>query len=171
MKQHLTEEELKCKLNLIIPNSNFIHNRKIKESNIRSRPDFHCPIIKTLIEFDGYYHYNNTKTILRDCRNIKEYERLGYKIIRIPYFVQLDDKICKLLFGVEMDLSNEYPHGFISDKALLPSDFNELGIERFQEDLKKFSIIKEYIVKSLKDKIEISSKEMVLPKKLYYLVE
>lgn len=88
---------------------------------------------------------------------------MGYKVIHIPYFVQLSKPVIKLLFDIDFDWEQQYPHGFIDEKAMLPVDYNYFGIFRFKEYLKKFEIVKPEIIHSLEAKIKLLGEENVLP--------
>lgn len=57
-----------------------------------------------------------------------------------------------------------YPNGFIDKKAVLPSDFCELGIELFKNDLVKFEYHAQEIIESLKEK----SKKKVMQSLLFH---
>ena len=97
---------------------------------------------------------------------------MGYTIIRIPYFVQLSTIVIKELFHKTYSMTQEYPHGFISEKALLPSDFCEMGIGRFINDLNRFSYIQRDIIKSLVDRVDEADQILlVLPPHLLYFPE
>lgn len=95
--------------------------------------------IKLIVEFDGYQHYNNSKTQRRDIQNNKKYFDLGYKVIRIPYFIQLTASVYKRLFidsGFDLGINynrlvENFSHGFVDSKALSPIDFNIIGWNRF----------------------------------------
>ena len=53
---------------------------------------------------------------------------MGYKIIRVPYFVQLSSDVIKQLFGIDIDYKQIFPHGFIVDKnEVLPYILRILG--------------------------------------------
>lgn len=166
--KYLTEKTLTDFLSIL--SDDWIHNKTVPDSERKSRPDYRSEKLKVIVEFDGYQHYNSTARILADITNTEAYEKLGYRVIRIPYFIQLDQRTIKTLFGVDMDYTNGYPHGFISNTALLPCDFCELGLERFEKDLGVFSCVAEDIISSLKNKI--SEKEdirLVLPSSLSHI--
>lgn len=159
--EYLTQDSLYEFLKKAFPKKEIIVNKTIKETNIKNRPDFR--IDNLLIEFDGYLHYSKSTTQKNDEIKEKIYTDHGFSIIHIPYFVQLSTDVIKLLFNINMKWKQTYEHGFIDDKALLPADFNEKGLIRFFEDIKKYSIIKKEIYKSLDDKIEKLGIEVVLP--------
>jgi hypothetical protein len=139
-------------------------------SNIQSRPDFRCDALKLIIEFDGYRHYNDIKTIINDHNKSYVYGNMGYKIIRIPYFIQLSTIMIKQLFGVDYEYIQSYQHGFIDEAALLPANFNEEGVKRFIKDLDTYKFAHSEIIMSLKNKIRICNNiDMVLPPSLHYL--
>lgn len=119
------------------------------------RPDYVSNKHMIIVEFDGYLHYTKSKTVLDDLEKDKIFSDLGYTVIRIPYFVQLDRRVMNNLFG--NFVSNcydyvDYPHGFIDPKAVLPADFCSLGVQRFKSDLERFDFIRDEILDSLKMK-------------------
>lgn len=169
--EYLTEEKLKIFLYDYIDNE-FEFNKSVPFSkNKRLRPDFINEKLKLIVEFDGYGHYLNPKQILNDQFKDKEYPQLGYRIIRIPYFVQLSSDVINNLFKLNIDYKQTYPHGFIDKKAILPSSYCELGINRFLQDLEKFSFIKKDILESLKQHKDFSKNiDLILPKSIQYLI-
>ena len=177
MKYYINEKRLKELLETLNENKlEILHNRKVPESFLRNRPDF---IInkKFIIEFDGYRHYNNSKNIIKDIETEKDWNELGYKIFRIPYFIQIRSDIKEIISKVlNIDISkiieNDYKSGFWDEKALLPADFCELGIQRFKKDLE---IFKDYhyseVIESLKYQVEKTGNiDLVLPKSLQHLL-
>lgn len=94
-------------LKAIFPNVNdWIHDKALGEINgirYRSRPDYRSEQLKMIIEFDGIQHYTKPDVIEKDYRLNEVYEKLGYKVVRIPYFIQLTNKAIKTLFGVTVD--------------------------------------------------------------------
>ena len=92
------------------------------------------------------------------------YHENGYRVVHVPYFVQLSKKTISRLFGLNMEYEQKYPHGFIDPKCILPADFCHLGIKRFLDDLETFSEIKNEIIVSLIKKIEnLKNKNLVVP--------
>jgi very-short-patch-repair endonuclease len=169
-KEYLTEE------NLIEFVKEFISDDLILNKNFLSykfRPDILINNSKIIIEFDGYTHYTQPYSILKDIEKDNIVDICGYNIIRIPYFVQLDKIVINYLFPqITIYKESEYKHGFIDKKAILPSCFCELGIQKFIKDLETFSFIKEDIIYSLIKKVaELKNKLLVLPPSLLYLLD
>lgn len=160
--QYLIEDRLYEALQKIY-NCDFLRNKTVPNSSINKRPDFRNDELKIIVEFDGDLHYRVRQRQKADTEKDEVYSKMGYKVIHIPYFVQLSSVVIKELFGVDMEWEQVYPHGFIDSKAMLPVDFNYYGIYRFRKDLKKFSYIKDDIIESLKDKIILLGKDEVLP--------
>lgn len=59
--------------------------------------------MKLIIEFDGIQHYRSPERIKLDIENQSIYERYGYKVVRIPYFIQLSNDVVKKMFGREVN--------------------------------------------------------------------
>jgi len=168
---YLTEQKLAYYLQEFYPNTEFILNKSLPNSEIRCRPDVRSEDLKIIVEFDGYKHYTDVDTIFLDYRKDKLWKSLGYKVIRMPYFVQLDKQVLINEFSIETEFVQEYRHGFIDPKATLPSNFCEQGVKRFIKDLKRFDYIKDQLVESLREKIkERGDIELVLPSTLSFLV-
>lgn len=159
IKEYLTEELLK---NFLRERSKleFIHNKQILINGIRFRPDFRSTDNTVIIEFDGHHHYHVPERILRDSMMKSYCGDNGIKLIRIPYFIQLNSqKIIKHIFGdLVKDNSpfNDYPHGFIDEKAMLPNEFSTIGSTRYALELSNLpSSISEEIEESAIQKMSI----------------
>ena len=138
-------------LKVIFPNINdWIHDKVFGEFNgvkYNIRPDYRSESLKLIIEFDGLQHYTNPKQIEKDTANTKIYESCGYKVVRIPYFIQLSNKAVKTLFGIDVktELFNEdYPSIGGKDVKGNPSYLCIEGIKRMAKEFKKFPT--QYIV-------------------------
>lgn len=170
--RYLTEKILGEVLKKLYPNNTFIHDKSVPNSGSRRRPDYRCDELMLIVEFDGLHHYVNAEKILNEEEKTNMYESMGYKVIRVPYFVQITTDTIRHLFGIVFEHEQEYPHGFVDEKCVLPCDFCELGIEKFQKDLLSFDYILDDITHSLKNKVEIKGDiRRVLPKSLEYLVK
>lgn len=161
MSEHLTEKNLGTFLRERI-DPDILYNKRMPGAVRNYRPDYRSEKFKFVVEFDGFRHYQNTGVVLDDYLKTEEMSNLGDKVIRIPYFVQLSSQVVRNLFGAftgDHSPFLDYPHGFISDKALLPADFCEVGLLRFHQDLEDFNDTlgkqntSHLIVKSLRDLI------------------
>ena len=173
MPEYLTEKNLGNILNELFPDNDFIHDRSVPNSqNKRRRPDFRSDSRKLILEFDGDSHYCKAQRIKADIEKDEDYRRLGYRIFRIPYFVQLTTPLLRDIFDENIQFMQRFPNGFIDPKATLPADYCELGIELFKRDLEKFSYHADEILASLKNKVEEKKDiDLVLPLSLRGLVE
>ncbi|MCM1260539.1 MAG: endonuclease domain-containing protein [Staphylococcus sp.] len=161
-KDYLTENNLIDYLKIIYPEANDWIRDKRFSKEIAFRPDYRSDSLKIVIEFDGYRHYTNANIIQKD--NIKNivFEKYGYKVIHIPYFVQASKYTFKVLFDKEIEIEQKYPHGFISNEltCYLPASFCELGIIKFLEDLERFNKIKSEILNSLMEKLKYNDRNI-----------
>ncbi len=93
-------------LKVIFPNINdWIHDKTlgtVNGINYKSRPDYRSETLKMIIEFDGLQHYTKPDIIEKDIRLTKIYEDLGYRVVRIPYFIQLSNNAIKKFFGIDV---------------------------------------------------------------------
>ena len=100
-------------LKTIFPSINdWIHDKAIGEFNgikYRKRPDYRSEELKLIIEFDGLQHYTKPDVIEKDEINTELYKGFVYKVVRIPYFIQLSNKAVKTLFNIDIaeDLFND----------------------------------------------------------------
>jgi hypothetical protein len=92
-------------LEIIFPHVNdWIHNRSFDlAEGCRKRPDYRSDTLKLIIEFDGLQHYTSPLRIQKDIESKKFYEGYGYRVIRIPYFIQFTNLVVEQLFGVIVD--------------------------------------------------------------------
>ena len=167
--EYLTEERLSNIINIFYKDTKIIRDKCFL--NHRFRPDFYLPELKLAIEYDGHPHYTEAKNVLNDTSKEMHLINNGVKLIRIPYFIQLNTYIISYLFNIDYKFDQIYPHGFIDKKVVMPADYCEIGISRFIKDLEKFSFIKDEIIISLKNKIALlKNQDLVLPPRLSYLV-
>jgi hypothetical protein len=131
-------------LSVIFPDiDDWIHDKalgKVNGRKIRSRPDYRSEKLKMIIEFDGLQHYTKPDIIEKDVRTTDLYEKVGYKVVRIPYFIQLTKKAVKTLFNVEIDkeLFNEkIPSLGIKGKNT-PAYLCPAGLKRMALEFQKF---------------------------------
>jgi len=138
---YLTETKLGVILETLYPEMEFIHNKIVPNSGLRSRPDYRCEELKLIVEFDGHYHFTNPKTILSDVTKDNAYESMGYTVIRIPYFIQINRHTAKLFFDSSkcgLLRVEDFPQGFITLNAITPASFCSLGVELFYKYWRKY---------------------------------
>jgi hypothetical protein len=136
----LNEEKLGTVLQTIIPDGDWIHNKAMLDS--KWRPDYRSDVHKTVVEFNGPRHYTCPSTIRRDFEKYSYYRHAGYRLVVLPYFLQLKVSDVAWFFPAITDRSVEgmegvvpFPHGFISDKVILPATFCYAGLRRFAWEL------------------------------------
>lgn len=112
----------------------------VNGTHYRSRPDYRSEKFKLIIEFDGLQHYTKPNIIEKDLKTTELYKSLGYKVVRIPYFIQLTNKAVKTLFDV--DLSEELFDETISSLGIegqnTPAYLCPAGVKRMAREFKKF---------------------------------
>lgn len=129
-------------LKVIFPNVNdWVHDKTTGIQGLGNRrPDYRSETLKLIVEFDGTPHYKSTKQILKDEENTKLYEQAGYKVIRIPWFIQLTNEAVYKLFGV--DIKDQLFPSFIGCASFSedenPNDMCLDGIIRAVDDFAKF---------------------------------
>lgn len=132
---YLTELRVGDYLRLLFPNVEWIHDKKIPNIQAQFRPDYRSEELKLVVEFDGYHHYTRASIILADQNKNRVLTALGYKVIRIPYFMQMSPATVKYWFNIDVTFDQQYKHGFIDWRAELPASFCELGIAKFTNQL------------------------------------
>ena len=131
-------------LKIIFPKINdWIHDKALGEVNgtvYRSRPDYRSEELKLIIEFDGLQHYTKPDIIEKDFRLTEVYKNIGYKIVRIPYFIQLTNKAVKTLFDVEVaeELFDEKISSLGINGLNTPAYLCPAGVKRMAEEFKNF---------------------------------
>lgn len=141
-------------LEVIYPGSCWLHNMQFGEHNgkiYHFRPDYRSDHLKIVIEFDGTLHYSNPDNIRGDKRKDDIYNRAGYRVIRIPYFIQLTRTVVKQLFGV--DVQNElFPNNVASMSIVnknTPAYMCKEGVKRMAMEFQRFPEQYEANVQSL----------------------
>lgn len=141
---NLCRTGLEIYLAKIFPNiHDWIHDKAIpnlKDLNNKARrirPDYRSEALKMIVEFDGLPHYNQVLSIIKDEENTKIYETNGYKVVRIPYFIQLSKSVVKQLFQVDIQeklFDESIPSLGIKNLACLPASLCPLGVQRMAKE-------------------------------------
>jgi hypothetical protein len=166
IESYLTEQKLKDSLQQIFGNDWL--GKQVRLPNSRRRFDmaFRSNDRIVLVEYDGDEHYRNSLKIKAD----REKDLLALKnsmdLVRIPYWLQLDAKMATHWFGVQVQIEQSFPHGFITTK-LFPASFCELGIDRFIRELNSIpDDVRLQVVASIRERVNEYGIEYVLPEKL-----
>jgi hypothetical protein len=123
-----------------------------------------------LVEWDGPEHYRDSLKIRADRQKDGLAAANGMRLVRVPYWVQLDRVMARHWFDLEADIEQTFRHGFITTK-LLPASFCELGVARFKRDLEALpAVVREAVIVSLRDWVAEYGIEYVLPTELWELV-
>ena len=131
-------------LEIIFPNvADWVHDKAFGITNdgsiSRRRPDYRSESLKLIIEFDGLQHYNNPENILKDIENTKFYIEQGYKVVRIPYFIQLTNSAVESMFGVKVEqkLFDNNVASLSYKNKNTPAYLCPLGIKRMVKEFKE----------------------------------
>lgn len=116
----------------------WVHDKAVIHG-LKIRPDYRSETLKMIVEFDGLQHYQNPIQIIKDSKNTEEYEALGYKVVRIPYFIQLSKKAVKTMFGVNThELFDESIPSLSSKCKNTPAFLCPQGIIRMASEFLKY---------------------------------
>lgn len=131
-------------LEVIFPNTNnWIHDKafgNFNGKNYKTRPDYRNDDLKLIIEFDGLQHYTKPDIIEKDIRLTEQYENFGFKVVRIPYFIQLSNRAVKTLFDVDVseDLFDENIPSLGANGQNTPAYLCPAGLKRMAFEFLKF---------------------------------
>ena len=144
-------------LKVIFPDiDDWVHDKAlgltVNNKVCRKRPDYRSEKLKMIVEFDGIQHYTMPDRIKNDVLSTKFYESLGYKVVRIPYFIQLTNKAVKYFFNVDVKepLFNENIHSMDKNERNTPAFLCGAGILRMIEEFKphpeQYRVNKEFLI-------------------------
>jgi very-short-patch-repair endonuclease len=94
---------------------------KVGDTRLRSDIQFTHNNVKYAVEFDEDSHYCNSDVIENDIRKNDILKSSGFNLVRIPYWLQLNDYVFDSCFGFSYPepIPQTYPHGFIDKKLRL----------------------------------------------------
>lgn len=123
-----------------------------------------------VVEYDGDEHYRSALKIKADLAKDADAERLGFRVVRVPFWVQLDAVTVRHFFGLDAEVRSAFPHGFVTTPHL-PASFCELGVRRFERELNTLPEgVRAAVIRSLEDQSRKHSAEYVLPSTLVGLL-
>jgi len=131
---YLTQTKLEAALKQIIPEAQWL-GKEIRQGKYRWDMGYKDSSgTTTVVEFDGDSHYRDSLVIKRDRIKDATATVLGYKTVRIPYWIQLTSETLKYYFNLDADVDQNFQHGFITTKYF-PSSFCDLGLDRFINEI------------------------------------
>lgn len=136
-----------------IKEEEWIHDKCIPGLEKRIRPDYRCEKLKLIIEFDGLPHYISPVRIKADHENDLLYKNAGYKVVRIPYFIQLTNEVIEQLFRRKVSekmFPVEIPSLGVKGRNT-PAFCCSAGLKRMAAEFKKFPQQYEVNMKALKE--------------------
>lgn len=117
----------------------------------------------TAVEFDGHSHYCDSLRIKADEEKDRIAREHGYKVVRIPYWVQLTTETLAHYFNLIATIKQDFPHGFIATK-IFPASYCKLGILRFERELSSLpASVQAAVVRSLHDRAKEHGEKYVYP--------
>ena len=167
---YLTQKKLASALGAIVGDDWLGNELKLPNSRRRWDMAFCTEGHTTIIEYDGDAHYRDPLKIKIDSEKDAVADSLGYTVVRIPYWVQLDTETLSHYFGLPAVIDQDFPHGFITTK-LFPASYCEMGVPRFRSELQSLpTSVSDAVIDSLRERAEEHGIEYVLPSALRNLV-
>ena len=120
-------------LKFIFPGvKDWIHDKAFP--GMRTRPDYRSDSLKMVVEFDGLPHFQNKATYDKDMEKTQKYEAAGYKVVRVPLYINLTTSAINNLFGT--DLKRSFFRGNVSpfNASFQPNCFCITGLKRMAFD-------------------------------------
>ena len=132
---HLIQATLASALKKIVGEENWL-GEEVRVPDTRYRWDmmFKANGKTFVVEFDGDSHYRDSLVIRKDREKDEIAKKMGYTVVRVPYFVQLTTETLHHWFGLDADIVQEFPHGFIKSKVY-PASFCAMGVWRFEYEV------------------------------------
>jgi hypothetical protein len=166
IESSLTEPKLAAALRQLVGNAWAGGQVSLPGSRRRFDMAFRSGKTMVLVEYDGDEHYRNSLKVRADRQKDDLATANGMRLVRVPYWVQLDRVMVRHWFGLDAEVEQSFPHGFITTKLFLAS-FCELGVKRFQRELDSLpTTVREAVVSSLRDRVSEYGLEYVLPTEL-----
>jgi len=167
---HLVEQKLATLLRQLVGDRWAGVEQRIAGTRRRWDMGFDSDQGRVVVEFDGDEHYRNALKVKADLEKDAAAASDGIRVVRVPYWVQLDSNTFRHYFGFDAEIEQDFPHGFITTR-IFPASFCEMGIERFRRELEELpSAARNAVLKSLHARAEEHGVEYVLPSNLRHLL-
>jgi hypothetical protein len=160
---YLTEQKLAFALQEILGCRWGGSQLRIQESRRRWDMWFTEDAGRVVVEYDGDEHYRNTLKIKIDNEKDAIANEHKLRVVRIPYWLQLDTLTLKSCIGLDAEIEQDFPHGFVTTKVF-PASFCEMGIDRFLRELDTLPVaVRNAVIQTLRDRSEEHGIEYVVP--------
>ena len=170
IESYLTEPKLAVALQQLVGSAWAGGQVSLPGSRRRFDMAFRAGGTAVLVEYDGDEHYRDSLKIRADRQKDDLAAANGMRLVRVPYWVQLDRLMARHWFGLEADIEQSFRHGFITTK-LFPASFCELGVARFRRELEELpEVVRAAVIRSLRDRAAEYAIEYVVPTELRALV-
>ena len=167
---YLTESKLSQVLEQLLPDGWLGNEVRVTGSRQRWDMSYQVGGMITVVEYDRDENYRHSVRIKGDRAKDEVARAQGRRVVRFPYWIQLDSLTLGHYFGLEAVVEQTFPHGFITTK-LFPASFCELGIERFQAELFTLPlIVRAAVVSSLRERVAEHGLQYVLPTSLVHII-
>jgi hypothetical protein len=171
IESHLTEPKLAAALQQLVGAAWAGGQVSLPGSRRRFDMAFRAGCTTLLVEYDGDEHYRDSLKIRADRHKDDLAAANGMRLVRVPYWVQLDRTMARHWFGLDADIEQSFPHGFITTKVF-PASFCELGVGRFRRELGTLpAAVREAVIHSLRDRATDYGVDYVLPSELRAMIQ
>ncbi|OZG58457.1 hypothetical protein BTIS_0826 [Bifidobacterium tissieri] len=148
--------DMRTYLEMIFPGDEFVYDKSIPADIQRDhgattvrryRPDARCEKRKLIVEFDGLPHYQELHSIFNDRERDTWARDLGYKVVRIPYWLPLNVEDIDFLFGVHVPEGCPLKFGLFDNPnrdygiGISPASFCEQGALRFAREFEQLPAV------------------------------
>lgn len=125
-------------------------------------------LVVNILNRSWFQSANRIETTLAQNKYL---ESIGYRVINIPYYIQLSKEMIQYYFDVEVDRGCEYPSGFYDQEAdsfhmigMYPANFCIYGYKYFLDEYHKYpENVQSDIKQSILDAIFNYGEAAVLP--------
>ena len=116
IESYLTEARLAAALRELVGHAWLGGQISVPGSRCRFDMAFQTPGGTVLVEYDGDEHYRDALKIRADRQKDVLAAGQGMRLVRVPYWVQLDTLTARHWFGLEAAIEQSLPHGFITTR-------------------------------------------------------
>ena len=122
----------------IFPGVNdWIHDKNF--TGMRTRPDYRSDTLRMVVEFDGIPHFQSKNVFLKDVEKTERYQAAGYRVVRIPLYINLTTNVINKLFGT--NLQQDFFTANVSpfNETFQPNTFCITRLKRMADDFKSLA--------------------------------